>query len=146
MILRLAWRPSRGFVGALIVVVALCGAWLATTAAWKFHQAGLDRSHFELLVVQELDKIGMMADALTLLERGDTQQVKVLLETRMRSSLRQAEGLIREGHVPLSPSRSFLTDGVDRALGYAERQGLNADMPSQAETILAVLRDPDFSR
>jgi hypothetical protein len=110
---------SRSSVLAAVAIVAGLGVGFAS--GWGVRGARANRELRQVVLVNQLERIGLSADALRSLQAGHSDRLNNLLWFGISSGLAAAEREVGDGaHLPAQPALPSLRASVERAQDVAQ--------------------------
>jgi ABC-type transporter Mla subunit MlaD len=128
------------FLGVVLIVVVGAAAAYLGYSGLRYHQSTVDESLREARLIRDIDRVSMIGNVLGLLEDGDEEKARELLEFYLRSTLNQVDRAGDDVSRVVSTAVPNLRVGVGRAREYAERHGMS-DAAAQAGRLFVVLDD-----
>lgn len=118
-----------------LVLTLLLGA----AVGWAHLQSERREDALLISLAKELEATGLCANALQLLEAGDTAKLSALLEHRLDAALRQADRLV-DGGARIGPDLPNLRESMARAAAHYERRS-DAARRQLARQVLSKMTD-----
>jgi len=119
------------------IAMAAGAVLLGGLAGWRGHRSALDDAFRDGLLLGRVAEIAAVVNHLELVERGDEDKLRRLLEHELTYALDQAADLTREGGRLEGIGVPYLAEGLNRAAAYVDARGLSPSLTRDVAAIRA---------
>ena len=130
-------KPWR-FMFAIVILVAVAAL------LWWSHYKATERGYLEGLLNSRMAEVSYVAYSLKLLDEGDVDRHRALLEWELTSSTQDAARMVGTGARLHAVALPNFADGLRRARSYAVAHGIK-DVVRDIDLVLASLPPPSRS-